>query len=161
MLADKIDAVFSPAIRYSYCRTDFTDFMEHYRCALVFAVPYGKQLTLDDYSEALFEEGILEARTVVDTIIRIKIAVRRNVGLVWTVVRIMSCMAFRGNRTVSGKISFIISCVTKSEAGLSKSTAGKTLVDDVSFPVPLGLHTKRLCCVEKKSRKDDFRTAKQ
>ena len=53
----------SPDILFGYADVSYSPLSTEYKSALVFAVPYGKQLTLADYTEAGFEEGIQIAKT--------------------------------------------------------------------------------------------------
>ena len=68
MIESILKEIFSrnPEIIYGYTRTDYCDFSGEYQSALVFAVPYTKQLSLRDYREAEFEEGILGAKIILE-----------------------------------------------------------------------------------------------
>lgn len=70
-MKDRMDAIFikNPDILYNFADISYSNFSDKYKCALVFAVPYGKQLTLDTYNEELFEQGILEARERLDEVL--------------------------------------------------------------------------------------------
>ena len=57
-----------PDIIYGFTDISYCSYKESYRSALVFAVPYGKQLTPDDYTEEGFEQGIQAAKSRVETV---------------------------------------------------------------------------------------------
>lgn len=64
MVEERIRYLF---LRYPDCLYGFTDisysrYAEHYKSALVFAVPYGELLTMEGYTEERFEGAIREAR---------------------------------------------------------------------------------------------------
>lgn len=61
---ESIEAIFlkSPDILYGYTDISYSQFNNKYKCALVIAVPYGKQQVLETYDEELFEQAIGEAR---------------------------------------------------------------------------------------------------
>ena len=64
MVEERIRYLF---LRYPDCLYGFTDisysrYAEHYKSALVFAVPHGELLTMEAYTEERFEGGIREAR---------------------------------------------------------------------------------------------------
>lgn len=58
-----------PQVLYGFTNTSYSAYADAYRSALVFAVPYGEQLTLETYTEEAFEKGIQDARKIVDEII--------------------------------------------------------------------------------------------
>ena len=64
-LQRNIEALFAvdPDVLYGFADIGYSPFAEQYRAALVFAVPYGKQLTPETYTEQDFEDGIQLART--------------------------------------------------------------------------------------------------
>lgn len=70
-LKNQIDKIFSShtSILYSYADISYSKFSKNYKSALVFAVPYGEQLSLSDYSEQKFENGIVKAKKEMDQII--------------------------------------------------------------------------------------------
>ena len=58
-----------PQVLFGFTSIDYSTFFPEYCSALVFAVPYGGQLTLRNYTEAGFEQGIVEARAVLEEIV--------------------------------------------------------------------------------------------
>lgn len=72
MIAQKIQQIFqkTPEIQYGYADISYSSFSDEYQSALVFAVPHERLLTLDCYSEELFEECILEAKEKVEDILK-------------------------------------------------------------------------------------------
>ena len=64
MVEKEIREVFSehPDILYGFTDISYCSFKESYRSALVLAVPYGEQLSADDYTEERFERGIQTAK---------------------------------------------------------------------------------------------------
>jgi len=70
MLIDELKELLGKEkLKYGFSKIDYGDFAVEYKCALVIAVPYGKQLTLDIYSEKAFEQGICGARDAIDRIL--------------------------------------------------------------------------------------------
>lgn len=57
-----------PESLYGFADISYSPYAKMYRSALVFAVPYGKQLTLQTYREPDFEQGIQDARSVLDAV---------------------------------------------------------------------------------------------
>ena len=71
-LEEEIREVFSehPEIIYGFAELSYCEeYREKYASALVIAVPYGKQLTPEDYTEEKFEEGIHGARDVMEEVL--------------------------------------------------------------------------------------------
>lgn len=58
-----------PQVLYGFTDTSYSAYADAYRSALIFAVPYGVQLTLETYTEEAFEKGIQNARNIVDEIL--------------------------------------------------------------------------------------------
>lgn len=58
-----------PRVLYGFTDTSYSSYAGIYQSALVFAVPYGEQLTLETYTEEKFEKGIQDARKVVEEIL--------------------------------------------------------------------------------------------
>ena len=52
----------SPDMIWGFTDISYSDFGEEYKSALVFAVPYTQQLSLNNYNEKAFHEGILGAK---------------------------------------------------------------------------------------------------
>ena len=71
MLEQEIRKVFSEHsdILYGFTDISYCSYKESYRSALVFAVPYGEQLSSDDYTEERFEQGIQTAKSRLETIV--------------------------------------------------------------------------------------------
>lgn len=71
MLTQKIQQIFThyPEVLYNYTDISYSPFSKAYQSALVFAVPYEEQLTLDNYTEQDFENSILNARRKLEEII--------------------------------------------------------------------------------------------
>ena len=71
MLENEIRQVFSehPDIIYGFTDISYSPYRESYHSALVFAVPYGEQLTPDDYTEERFEQGIQTARSRLEIVV--------------------------------------------------------------------------------------------
>lgn len=71
MVDEDIRSLFTkyPHVLYGYAKIDYGTYENEYKSALVFAVPHKGQLTLKTYSESKFEEGIIEARGIVDEIV--------------------------------------------------------------------------------------------
>ncbi len=61
----KIEKIFeeSPDMIFGFTEISYSDFGKEYKSALVFAVPYTNQLSLEDYNENDFNEGILGAKS--------------------------------------------------------------------------------------------------
>ena len=72
MIVAKIQQIFSevPDVLYGYTDISYSPFSKEYQSALVFAVPYEKQLTLGDYTEERFEESILNAKSKLEIILK-------------------------------------------------------------------------------------------
>ena len=70
-LEDRIRAVFSedPDVIYGFADISYSPYGASYASALVFAVPYGGQLSADDYTEERFEQGIQSARLRLERIV--------------------------------------------------------------------------------------------
>ena len=64
MIEESLKKIFDarPEMLYGYTDISYSSFAKDYRSALVFAVPYGQQLTLTNYTEQGFEDGIAAAR---------------------------------------------------------------------------------------------------
>ncbi len=60
----KIEKIFeeSPDMIFGFTEISYSDFGKEYKSALVFAVPYTNQLSLKNYNENDFHEGILGAK---------------------------------------------------------------------------------------------------
>ena len=70
-LQDDIDRLFAqfPDVIHGFADISYSPFSPEYRTAVVFAVPYGQQLTLETYTEQGFEDGIQSAKTQLEGII--------------------------------------------------------------------------------------------
>lgn len=71
MPVDRLRQLFNmtPEVLYGYSDISYSSFSKVYRSALVFAVPYGEQLTLEQYTEERFENGICSARGKLEQIL--------------------------------------------------------------------------------------------
>ena len=71
MVEEIIQQLFSkyPSSIYGFTSIPYSLYACQYRSALVFAVPYGEQLTIKNYTEERFERGIQDAKRVVDEIL--------------------------------------------------------------------------------------------
>ena len=71
-LENRIDALFDqyPDVIYGFADISYSPYAEQYRAAIVIAVPYGKQLTMEIYTEQDFEDGIQLARARLEAIVR-------------------------------------------------------------------------------------------
>ena len=71
MTENGIRKVFSehPDILYGFTDLSYCSYKESYRSALVFAVPYGDQLSPDNYTEERFDQGIQTARGRLESIV--------------------------------------------------------------------------------------------
>ena len=58
-----------PEVIYGFTDIEYSEFASTYKSALVFAVPYGEQLTIETYSEEKFEKGIQAAKNEVEKIL--------------------------------------------------------------------------------------------
>ena len=71
MVENNIRSIFLeyPEVIYGFANTAYSEFTSTYKSALVFAVPYGEQLTIKTYSEEKFENGIQAAKKVLEKIL--------------------------------------------------------------------------------------------
>lgn len=71
MVEKNIRSIFSeyPEVIYGFTSISYSEYASAYKSALVFAVPYGEQLTIETYSEEKFEKGIQDAKRVLDRIL--------------------------------------------------------------------------------------------
>ena len=58
-----------PDVLFGFADIGYSAFFPQYRSAVVFAVPYGVQLTFESYEEADFEDGIQSARARLEDIV--------------------------------------------------------------------------------------------
>jgi len=81
-LEQEIRNIFSeyPEIIYGFTDTSYCSYKDSYSSALVFAVPYGEQLSPDDYTEERFDRGIQSARTRLEDVVAIIEDVLRRHG---------------------------------------------------------------------------------
>lgn len=70
-LSDAIRAFFSqyPDVLYGFADIAYSPFAREYPSAVIFAVPYGKQLTLSNYTEPDFDAGIQSAKARLEGIL--------------------------------------------------------------------------------------------
>jgi epoxyqueuosine reductase QueG len=71
MVEENIRSLFSeyPEVIYGFTSIAYSSYADEYKSALVFAVPYGEQLTLETYTEEKFENGIQSAKKVLENIL--------------------------------------------------------------------------------------------
>ena len=71
MISKRIQQIFAkvPEIKYGYTEISYSSFSEEYLSALVLAVPYDKQLSLDNYTEETFDKSILNAKYKLEQIL--------------------------------------------------------------------------------------------
>lgn len=72
MVSEKIQQLFAqiPDVKYGYADISYSSFGEEYKSALVIAVPYDKQLVLEEYTEEAFDTSILNAKTRLEQILK-------------------------------------------------------------------------------------------
>ena len=86
MLEAEIRGVFSeyPDVIYGFTDVSYCSYRESYHSALVFAVPYGEQLTPDDYTEERFEQGIQSARIRLEGIVtQLELTLQKHQAKYW------------------------------------------------------------------------------
>jgi len=59
-----------PDVLYGFCDISYSPYSPQYRSAIVMAVPYGKQLTSETYTEQDFEDGIQSAKARLESILQ-------------------------------------------------------------------------------------------
>ena len=71
VIEEKVRQIFLPypKVIYGFTGISYSPYAGKYKSALVLAVPYGEQLTLQNYTEEKFEKGIQDAKRVVDEIL--------------------------------------------------------------------------------------------
>lgn len=71
MVEQRIRTLFSeyPQVLYGFTDIAYSPYAEEYKSALVFAVPYGEQLTIHTYTEERFEKGIQTAKKKLEEIL--------------------------------------------------------------------------------------------
>ena len=73
-----------PEIIYGFTDISYCSYKESFRSALVLAVPYGEQLTPDDYTEERFEQGIQTAKGLLETVVdRIELILQKHQVKYW------------------------------------------------------------------------------
>ena len=82
MTEQKIRELFArfPDVIYGFADIAYSPYSRQYPAAVVFAVPYGKQLTEETYTEQDFEDGIQSAKIRLEAIVRQLEAVLRECG---------------------------------------------------------------------------------
>ena len=58
-----------PKVIYGLTSISYSLYASKYKSALVLAMPYGEQLTVQNYTEERFEKGIQEAKGLLDEIL--------------------------------------------------------------------------------------------
>ena len=71
MISKRIQQIFTkvPEIKYGYTEISYSSFSAEYQSALVLAVPYDKQLSIDNYTEETFDKSILNAKYKLEQIL--------------------------------------------------------------------------------------------
>lgn len=71
MISKRIQQIFAkvPEIKYGYTEISYSSFFAEYQSALVLAVPYDKQLSIDNYTEETFDKSILNAKYKLEQIL--------------------------------------------------------------------------------------------
>lgn len=71
MVEEKIQYLFKkyPSCIYGFTSISYSLYASQYQSALVFAVPYGEQLTVKNYTEERFERGIQDAKRLLEEIL--------------------------------------------------------------------------------------------
>lgn len=71
MITQRLQQIFIgfPEVIYGYTDIAYSEFGTEYQSALVFAVPYEEQLTLEQYTEEGFEKSIANARSKLEKIL--------------------------------------------------------------------------------------------
>jgi len=86
MVEDAIRTLFSeyPDILYGFTKVPDSEYTDRYSSALVFAVPYGGQLTMDSYTEEKFEQGIHAAKSrLEELLVRLEALLKENSVSYW------------------------------------------------------------------------------
>ena len=86
MLQEEIRSVFSehPDIIYGFADVSYSPYADSYASVLVLAVPYGEQLSPDDYTEERFEHGIQSAKGSLEAVLdEIESVLKRNHAKYW------------------------------------------------------------------------------
>ena len=83
MLQQEIREAFAahPEILFGFADISYSRYADDYASALVFAVPYGKQLSPETYTEPAFEAGIGSARDILETMVAETEAILRRNGV--------------------------------------------------------------------------------
>ena len=58
-----------PNVIYGFTSISYSSYSSKYKSALVLAIPYGEQLTVQNYTEEKFEKGIQVAKRLIDEIL--------------------------------------------------------------------------------------------
>lgn len=71
MIVRKIQQILAkaPEVLYGYADITYSTFSEEYKAALVLAVPYVEQLTLDNYTEERFEQSLVSTKSKLENIL--------------------------------------------------------------------------------------------
>jgi len=59
-----------PDVLYGFCDISYSPYSQQYRSAIVMAVPYGKQLSSETFTEQDFEDGIQSAKARLESILQ-------------------------------------------------------------------------------------------
>ncbi len=86
MLESELRALFAahPDILFGFADISYSPYADQYASALVFAAPYGEQLSPETYEEARFDAGIQSARTVLERVVsRVEAILQRHGVRYW------------------------------------------------------------------------------
>ncbi len=86
MLQEEIRNLFSghPEMIFGFADISYSPYADSYASALVLAVPYGEQLSPDDYTEERFEQGIQSAKTGLEAVlVSIETILKKNQVKYW------------------------------------------------------------------------------
>ena len=53
-----------PQVLFGFTDISYSEYGEEYKSAMIIAIPFGGQLTMEEYTEELFDKGIIDARNV-------------------------------------------------------------------------------------------------
>lgn len=72
MISKRIQQIFAkvPETKYGYTKISYSSFSTEFQSALVLAVPYDKQLNIDNYTEEAFDKSILNAKYKLEQILK-------------------------------------------------------------------------------------------
>lgn len=71
MISERIQQIIAsvPGVKYGYADISYSSFSAEFQSALVLAIPYDKQLSIDNYTEETFDKSILNAKYKLEQIL--------------------------------------------------------------------------------------------